>query len=128
VATSWLQPPHSASKRRKRGIQPGALRGGMTAAPQAAGRVRTQLLFEMLLHCGATSSALPIGRSAVAYFLSNTNTFSDFSPAAVVTLVFAVSVLPSLDTVRLVMPISLPAFFRVNSAVLLSTRLAERLS
>src|SRR6202022_954581 len=73
-------------------------------------------------------SALPIGRSAIVYFLSNPNPFLGFSPAAVVTLVFAVSVLPSLDTVRLVVPISLPPFFRVNSAVLLLTCLAERLS
>ena len=64
----------------------------------------------------------------MAYFRSNTSVLTVFSPDAFVTFVFEVSVLPSLDTVRLVVPIYLPPFFRLNSAVLLLIRLADRLS
>jgi hypothetical protein len=62
------------------------------------------------------------------YSLSNTITLSDSSPFAVVTLIFEVSVLPSLDTTRLLVPTALPPFLNVNLAVLLSTCWAERLS
>jgi hypothetical protein len=51
---------------------------------------------------GATDPESMIGRSDGRYCLSNTMTLSEFSPFAVVILDFAVSVLPSLDTVRLV--------------------------
>lgn len=63
-----------------------------------------------------------------AYCLSNTSTLSVFSPAAVVILIFEVKVLPSLDTVRVVVPTSWPPLFKENSAVLSSTCLPERWS
>src|ERR1700730_2946924 len=65
----------------------------------------------------------------LAYCLSNTWTLSNFSPFAVVPLTFKVSVLPSLDIVRLTVYSALPAFFTVQLAALpLPTCLHERLS
>ena len=52
-----------------------------------------------------------------AYCLSNTNTLFDSSPRAVVTFIFEVSVLPSLETVREVVPTALPPRFNVKLAV-----------
>jgi hypothetical protein len=77
----------------------------------------------------ATRSKLRRSRSSrVAYCLSNIVTFSVFSPFSLVILRVDVSVLPSLETVRRVVPTAFPAIFNVNSAVLLSTCFPERLS
>src|ERR1700722_11149807 len=87
------------------------------------------------IHCRAAAPReRPIRRTANrsphsrTYCLSNTSTFSDFSPVAVVIFVFEVKVPPSLDTVRLVVPTILPPLFRVNRAVWLPTRLGKRVS
>src|SRR5450631_4305479 len=67
----------------------------------------------------------PIAPFRPAYCLLNTKVSSPF---ALTFLEVAVSVLPSIDTVRRVVPTALPPFFKVNSAVLLSICFAERLS
>ena len=78
---------------------------------------------------GAIVTARTIAHlSAVPYCLSNTVWSSIFSPFALVALEVAVSVLPSLETVRRVVPTTLPALLNVKSAVLRSTCFPERLS
>jgi hypothetical protein len=66
--------------------------------------------------------------SSCFYCRSKTITLSVFSPCAEVSLVFEVSSLPSLDTVRVVVPTVLPALFKLNDAVRELTCLPDRLS
>ena len=100
--------------------------GGQAPCLRSADADRCGTKRERLEHIGAIAEVPTIARLRHAYCLSKTMVSSVFSPFASVILKSDVNVLPSLETVRRVVPMALPALINVNSAELLSTCFPER--